>query len=587
MYQSKFVSNSNYYPDKSFINGKGLNIDINMDDMNILSLTPHRPKQNILEEKVKISQAPKTQMNSPLKQDKMKVISAAQSTINNNRVVIDDLDDMVDAILKEEDDLLIDLKKTSVQQAPLGNLSSTLSPPQSKKYTFQNQDFKNIASQPPSQLTLNQSLTQKNGGQQQRYYEEKKQSKFSTLSGPKNLVKQHLMKIEVQDIDLIEVTEFQNSDDKKNNQEEEEDDDFGFLARQSMERGKMQSKIKLFSNKYQNRNKNLIVESNANTNGIDFDVDDLIQELKNEQSVEFSQRKISVHNGNLAINEQPTLQKQKSIKNQQGSSFLTSKQSTMNKFENDILDSYDGQSISSFLNKIKQKYCNYAPKTQEQMNQIYKSRDGVRAHELFVDKQNPTQLRCWIQGIPQDERVTAKAAFDQKGNEFFGFQRLMLNKGDVIKIVSASVDNTYMLFAYKATQEKDQDEIKDILAVESTNVKPQFNLYPYGYRSYCLKDWNEYGYMDQNLFIQSVMIENGEAPIIPELYLAIKDFNPEDQEPLIANEGVKLLNFRAGEIVQLTLQPGKGGWFEGYRTNDPDCICGIAHISTVKKINFS
>jgi len=45
---------------------------------------------------------------------------------------------------------------------------------------------------------------------------------------------------------------------------------------------------------------------------------------------------------------------------------MISKQSTFNKFENDILDSYDGgQSPSSFLNKIKLKYCNYVGKNQE------------------------------------------------------------------------------------------------------------------------------------------------------------------------------------------------------------------------------
>lgn len=79
----------------------------------------------------------------------------------------------------------------------------------------------------------------------------------------------------------------------------------------------------------------------------------------------------------------------------------------------------------------------------------------------------------------------------------------------------------------------------------------------------------------------------GDADIVHELYLGVKDFNPEDDEQLIAQNGIKILNFRAGEIIQMTIAPNSAGWFEGYRINDPDCVCGISHISSVKKINFS
>ena len=76
-------------------------------------------------------------------------------------------------------------------------------------------------------------------------------------------------------------------------------------------------------------------------------------------------------------------------------------------------------------------------------------------------------------------------------------------------------------------------------------------------------------------------------PIIPGLYLAIKNFNPDVKEPLVGSENIRLLGFRAGEIVMMTLVVNKGGWFEGYRANDPDRLCGLAHISCFKKINFS
>ena len=53
------------------------------------------------------------------------------------------------------------------------------------------------------------------------------------------------------------------------------------------------------------------------------------------------------------------------------------------------------------------------------------------------------------------------------------------------------------------------------------------------------------------------------------------------------NNKIKILNFRAGELILITVEPNKQGWFEGYRHNDPQKLCGIAHISTLKKINFN
>jgi hypothetical protein len=51
-------------------------------------------------------------------------------------------------------------------------------------------------------------------------------------------------------------------------------------------------------------------------------------------------------------------------------------------------------------------------------------------------------------------------------------------------------------------------------------------------------------------------------------------------------KGIKILSYRAGELILMTLSPNKGGWFEGYRFNDPEKLCGISHISTLKKVNF-
>lgn len=78
----------------------------------------------------------------------------------------------------------------------------------------------------------------------------------------------------------------------------------------------------------------------------------------------------------------------------------------------------------------------------------------------------------------------------------------------------------------------------------------------------------------------------GEIPIVKELFVAIKDFNMAESEPRLTKDEIRLLSFRIGEILIVTLPPNKSGWFEAYRHNDPDCICGIAHKDVIKKIHF-
>lgn len=82
----------------------------------------------------------------------------------------------------------------------------------------------------------------------------------------------------------------------------------------------------------------------------------------------------------------------------------------------------------------------------------------------------------------------------------------------------------------------------------------------------------------------------GLTPILHELFVAILDFNPDDRErPLDEKKGgagVRILAYRTGELIIMTLSPNKGGWFEGYRFNDPERLCGLGHISTLKKVNF-
>ena len=82
------------------------------------------------------------------------------------------------------------------------------------------------------------------------------------------------------------------------------------------------------------------------------------------------------------------------------------------------------------------------------------------------------------------------------------------------------------------------------------------------------------------------MEAKGEISVKPELYLAIRDFNPKDLEPAITNHKIKPLSFRVGEILIVTLTLNEQGWFEGYRHNDPDRICGVSHKSMIRKILF-
>ena len=79
----------------------------------------------------------------------------------------------------------------------------------------------------------------------------------------------------------------------------------------------------------------------------------------------------------------------------------------------------------------------------------------------------------------------------------------------------------------------------------------------------------------------------GNVDVLTDIFVATKDFNPEDREkPLEQSGGVRALGYRAGELILMTIPPNKGGWFEGYRFNDPERLCGLGHISTLKKILF-
>jgi hypothetical protein len=122
-----------------------------------------------------------------------------------------------------------------------------------------------------------------------------------------------------------------------------------------------------------------------------------------------------------------------------------------------------------------------------------------------------------------------------------------------------------------------------------------------GNRTYPINDWEDLGIdpksvkdnVDNILDIQLTDMEklssfspNPSTPVLSDIFVAIKDFNPEDREKPFDISGVRPLAHRAGELILMTIPPNKGGWFEGYRFNDPERLCGLGHISSLKKLLF-
>jgi hypothetical protein len=75
------------------------------------------------------------------------------------------------------------------------------------------------------------------------------------------------------------------------------------------------------------------------------------------------------------------------------------------------------------------------------------------------------------------------------------YTKLEFKKGQAIVFVSASVENTYVLFGFKETPNTLQrkSDIVNLWAIESTNIKPKFDIYPAGIRTYKLLEWEDIG----------------------------------------------------------------------------------------------
>lgn len=67
--------------------------------------------------------------------------------------------------------------------------------------------------------------------------------------------------------------------------------------------------------------------------------------------------------------------------------------------------------------------------------------------------------------------------------------------GETLVMVSASLDNSYLVFGFKETQStiSRSVDICEVYAIESTSLAPRFDIYPQGVRNYYLKEWDEFG----------------------------------------------------------------------------------------------
>ena len=100
----------------------------------------------------------------------------------------------------------------------------------------------------------------------------------------------------------------------------------------------------------------------------------------------------------------------------------------------------------------------------------------VRPYEIFCEPNaNGGQcLKCILTGIQADGRVVAKTRFNQVSTFAGGYKKMTFVEGDVVVIISASVENSYLLFGFKETQStlKRLVDSVEVEAIESTTIKP-------------------------------------------------------------------------------------------------------------------
>lgn len=115
-------------------------------------------------------------------------------------------------------------------------------------------------------------------------------------------------------------------------------------------------------------------------------------------------------------------------------------------------------------------------------------------------------------------------------------------------LVSCSVENSYLLFGFskRSLLENKGVENIEVKAIESTTVEPLTSDFSLGKRTYTLNDWEDIGIdlksvkedMTENILdIELTDMEklssykpSSSVAVSPDIFVAIKDFNPEDRE---------------------------------------------------------
>ena len=133
------------------------------------------------------------------------------------------------------------------------------------------------------------------------------------------------------------------------------------------------------------------------------------------------------------------------------------------------------------LKEILEKYCNVKPTTQdEMMSQLYRNRKNLKPYQIFMEVDRKTLMPfmgTWLKGMPVDGRLVMKATFSQNHTEYGKYKRLQFKEGEAIVVVSASLDNTYLLFGYKETTQTIQRQVDkvEVFGIERKNERNRRN----------------------------------------------------------------------------------------------------------------
>lgn len=72
--------------------------------------------------------------------------------------------------------------------------------------------------------------------------------------------------------------------------------------------------------------------------------------------------------------------------------------------------------------------------------------------ELFSEPDQNTgkeAFKCWVNGVKIEGAVCVKSRFKQDVENYGNYSKLMFEEGEILMLVSCSIDNSYTLFGFK------------------------------------------------------------------------------------------------------------------------------------------